>query len=254
MPRPPQPLRILPGLAVVAAAFLAPAAPALAAAPSPAQLQALEGALNSRQPAALDGLIQAGPGLDPVQLKARRAKLIENFPDARWQVRQGSPLRDGRPTVTIRVVGSRRQGEVTYALDAEQLVALESDDGRISGQELLREQSILRSGDKSPPVSLLIPDTVLTGQRYDVDVIFDEPLDGALTAGGITALSSDQVASMESPSIELGALAGGGLFKTVRAPLQPGHQTWAVLLVHPEGVVSATKRVRVVADRRALEP
>jgi hypothetical protein len=27
-----------------------------------------------------------------------------------------------------------------------------------------------------------------------------------------------------------------------------------VLLVHPQGVVSATKRVRVVADRRALDP
>jgi hypothetical protein len=254
MPLPPLSLRILPGLAVTAAALLAPGLPALAAAPSPAQLQALEGALNSREPTALDGLLKAGPGLDPAQLKARRGRLIENFPDARWQVRQGSPLRDGRPTVTIKVVGSRRQGDVTYLLDAEQRVALDSDQGRISGQELLREQSILRSGEKSPPVSLLIPDAVLTGQSYDVDVIFDEPLDGALTAGGITALSPDQVASMESPSIELGALAGGGLFKTVRAPLQPGHQTWAVLLVHPEGVVSATKRVRVVQDRRALEP
>ena len=94
---------------------------------------------------------------------------------------------------------------------------------------------------------------MLTGQRYDVDVIFDDPLDGALTAGGITALSPEQVSALESPSIELGALGGGGLFKTVQAPLRPGSQTWAVLLVHPQGVVSASKRVRVVADRRALE-
>jgi hypothetical protein len=253
MPRSFLPLRILPGLAV-AAALLAPAGPVRAAAPSPDQLRALEGALNSREPAALDGLLKSGPGLDPAQLKARRGRLLEKFPNARWQVRQGAPLQDGRPTVTIRVLGSRRQGDTTYMLDAEQRLALESDEGRISGQELLREQSILRSGEPSPPVSLLIPDAVLTGQSYDVDVIFDEPLDGALTAGGITALNADQVASMDSPSIELGALPGGGLFKTVRAPLQPGHQTWAVLLVHPDGVVSATKRVRVVQDRRALEP
>ena len=59
---------------------------------------------------------------------------------------------------------------------------------------------------------------------------------------------------MESPSIELAALGGGGVFKTVQAPLTPGSQTWAVLLVHPQGVVSATKRVRVVADRRSIEP
>ena len=40
----------------------------------------------------------------------------------------------------------------------------------------------MRSGDQDLPVSLLIPDAVLTGQRYDVDVVFDEPLDGAVAA------------------------------------------------------------------------
>ena len=59
---------------------------------------------------------------------------------------------------------------------------------------------------------------------------------------------------MVSPSMELGALGGGGLFKTVQAPQSPGSQTWAVLLVHPDGIVSATKRVRVVSDRKSLEP
>ena len=59
---------------------------------------------------------------------------------------------------------------------------------------------------------------------------------------------------MESPAIDLSALGGGGLFKTVQAPYTPGTQTWAVLLVHPRGVISATKRVRVVADKAALQP
>jgi hypothetical protein len=112
----------------------------------------------------------------------------------------------------------------------------------------------MRSGENAPTVSLLIPDAVLTGQRYDVDVIFDDPLHGAITAGGIVALTPQQVAEMESPSMELGALGGGGLFKTVQAPLSPGAQTWAVLLVHPKGIISATKRVRVVADKAELNP
>jgi hypothetical protein len=38
------------------------------------------------------------------------------------------------------------------------------------------------------------------------------------------------------------------LFKSVQAPQQPGSQTWAVMLVHPDGVVTATKRVRVVSS------
>ena len=168
--------------------------------------------------------------------------------------RTGAQMRDGQPTVTLRVDGTRRLGGTTYRLEAEQQLALQSDGTRINGQTVLRERSLLRSGDKPLPVSLLIPDAVLTGQRYDVDVIFDDPLDGALAAGGITAITPQQQAAMVSPSMELGALGGGGLFKTVQAPQSPGSQTWAVLLVHPDGIVSATKRVRVVSDRKSLEP
>jgi hypothetical protein len=62
------------------------------------------------------------------------------------------------------------------------------------------------------------------------------------------------VNTLASPSFQLGALGGGGLFKTVQAPLTPGNQTWAVLLVHPKGIVTATKRVRVVADQAGLTP
>ncbi len=241
----------LAGLAVAAGAGMAPA---LAAPPSAAQLQALESALNSSSDSSLAGLLQAGPGLDPAQLENRRRLLRQQFPDARWQLSSGTQLRDGQPTVMLRVEGTRRQGGTTYRLEAEQLLALQSDGSRINGQTVLREKSLLRSGDKPVPVSLLIPDAVLTGQRYDVDVIFDEPLDGALAAGGIAAITPQQQASMASPSLELGALGGGGLFKIVQAPLSPGSQTWAVLLVHPDGIVSATKRVRVVADRKSLEP
>jgi hypothetical protein len=112
----------------------------------------------------------------------------------------------------------------------------------------------LRSGEAELPVSLLIPDAVLTGQRYDVDVLFDEPLEGAVAAGGLVALTGQQVNALESPELQLGALGGGGLFKSVQAPFTPGAQTWAILLVHPKGIVSATKRVLVVADKAQLNP
>ena len=65
---------------------------------------------------------------------------------------------------------------------------------------------------------------------------------------------SEQVLVQESPDIQLQPLGGGGLFKSVQAPFQPGIQTWAALLVHPEGVVSVSKQVRVVDDKRQLQP
>jgi hypothetical protein len=46
----------------------------------------------------------------------------------------------------------------------------------------------------------------------------------------------------------LAPLGGGGLFKSVQAPQRPGSQTWALMLVHPDGVVTATKRVQIVSN------
>jgi hypothetical protein len=242
----------LPALLAAAALSLAPSA--WAAAPNPALLQSLEAALNSGAGGSLSGLLTAGPGLDPVELEARYGALRSRFPNARWQVTSGSTLRDGRSTVQIKVSGSREEGPYRYRLEAEQVLALDSRDGRLSGEEVIRESSTLRSGSAELPVSLLIPDAVLTGQRYDVDVVLEDPLDGAVVAGGIAAITPSQISGSQSPNLELAALGGGGVFKTVQAPLQPGSQTWAVLLVHPNGIVSTTKRVRVVADKAALTP
>jgi hypothetical protein len=248
--RPPS-RRRLP-LVAIAALLLSAALPVRAAAPSPQLLQALEAALNGQGD--LGALLQEGPGLDPAAVQARRQRLLSQFPDARWQLSPGPESAGGRPTVLVQVRGSREDGPLRFRLEAEQQLLLESDGRRINGQTVLRDQALLRSGDKDLPVTVMIPDAVLTGQRYDVDVIVDEPLDGAIVAGGITDISVDQVNALDSPGLRIGALGGGGLFRVVRAPLNPGEQTWAVLLVHPDGLVSASKRVRVVASREELQP
>jgi len=245
---------ILAALSLAAsAAGPARAAGAEGGAPTPAQLEALQAALNSTA-GSLAGVLAAGPGLDPQLVELRRRLLLKQFPDASWTITPGPTLKDGRRTVELRLQGSHSQGGTTFRLDATQQLALTSSGGRIASQAVLREQTIVRCGDQDLPVSLQIPDAVLTGQRYDVDVVFDEPLDGALVAGGLLALTSRQTTAMETPKLELDALGGGGLFKTVQAPYTPGEQTWAVLLVHPKGVVSATKRVRVVSERDQLNP
>ena len=241
--------RSLAGLAVLLGSTL----PALAAAgPNAAQLKALETALNGT--GELRGVIEDGPGLDVTLVELRRRSLLRQFPDARWQLSPGKPLRDGRSTVQLQVTGSRQDGQTRYRLDAQQQLVLGSSGGRINGQTVILEQTLLRSGEADLPVSLLIPDAVLTGQRYDVDVLFDEPLEGDIAAGGFVALTGQQVNALESPELQLGALGGGGLFKSVQAPFTPGSQTWAILLVHPKGIVSATKRVLVVADKAQLNP
>ena len=234
--------------AALALAGLVTAAP-LRAAPS---LQALQEALNSSSPEVLTTVLEPGKGLDPDEVANRRLLLREQFPDASWTVQPGVPLKDGRATTQITVAGSREEGPYRFRFEAQQQLVLGASGDRFNSQEVIRESSILRSGDSDLKVSLLIPDAVLTGQRYDVDVVFDEPLDGAVVAGALQPVSAADLLRMRTPDLQLEALGGGGIFKSAQAPYQPGTQTWAVLLVHPKGIVAASKQVKVVADRAAL--
>ena len=221
----------------------------LRAAPS---LQALQDALNNGSSSEITALMEAGNGLDPELVLQRRNFLRAQFPDASWQVSPGVSLKDGRATTLVTVAGSRNQGPYKFRFEATQKLVLGTSGERFNSQDVIESNSILRSGDPNLRVSLLIPDAVLTGQRYDLDVIFDDPLNGAVVAGAIKPVTVSELLRLQAPDLQLEALGGGGLFKTVQAPFQPGSQTWAVLLVHPKGIVAASKQVRVVSKRSDL--
>lgn len=220
------------------------------AASQPANLvERLEQALNASDPAGLEALV--APGQLP-QWVPRLQRFTERFSKARWQLKAGAPLSDGRLPVAVSVEGSTEKDGLMFSLQASQSLALSTEAGLITDQEVLNEQSLLVNARGDLPVTLLIPDTVLTGSRYDVDVILDEPLGQAMVAGGLIALTPAQVRAQTSPDIQLEPLGSGGLFKSVKAPFQPGVQTWAAMLVHPDGVITVTKQVRVVSDRSQL--
>ncbi len=205
----------------------------------------LHRALNGNDTEGLAALISEEGAIDPQQLTGRLERLAENFGPLTWQVKQGHPLQDGRARLELLVSGMGTVAGVTYHLDASQALAVSSHQDQILSQEILSEESWVYSSSQRLPVTLLIPDAVLTGQRYDVDVILDEPLENGLLAGGILEVSPQALETMGAPTIQLSALHAGGLFKRVQAPYTPGGQTWTVMLIHPDGTLVASKRVQV---------
>ena len=205
----------------------------------------LQMALNSGSSSAFDTLASAD--LQPV-LAQRLVRFQEDFSEVTWLVKPTAPTLDGRPTLSLRVRGVAESEGLTYALEASEKIAILLDNGQLVDHELLAQQSLLRSGERPLAVNVAIPDVVLTGSRYDVDLIVEKPLGQALVAGGLIDLTDEQLSAQKRPNLPLSPQAGGGLFKSVQAPQQPGSQTWAVMLVHPDGVVTATKRVRVVSN------
>ncbi|KKZ15417.1 MAG: hypothetical protein TH68_00450 [Candidatus Synechococcus spongiarum 142] len=205
----------------------------------------LHQALNSNDAAGLTALMNQEGTMDSQQLLARLERLAEKFGPLTWQVSQGQTLADGRARLELEVRGMGEVAGVLYQMEAKQTLAVSSQQGQILNQEVLKEESWVYSGDQRLPVTLQIPDAVLTGQRYDVDVILDEPLNSGILAGGILEVSPYEVETMGAPTIQLSTLNAGGLFKRVQAPYTSGGQTWTIMLVHPDGTLIASKRVQV---------
>lgn len=238
---------------VLSGAAAISALPALAASGDAVDLSArLQLALNAEDRVQALSALMAPDQATTLMESFRRFSM--RFPETRWAVTPGQPLADGRSTVKLAVSGTRQQDGLSYSFKANQRLAFSTEAGLITAQEVLSDQSVLTSARKSLPISLLIPDTVLTGSRYDVDVVVDQPLGKAMLAGGLTPVTAQQVLLQESPDVQLEPLGGGGLFKSVQAPFQPGIQTWAALLVHPDGVITVSKRVQVVNDQAKLNP
>ena len=205
----------------------------------------LQGLLNSGDLAGVSALM---PEADAALWQQRAERFQAEFPQARWTVTLAEPDARGLRGLQVDVRGKAERDGLRYRLEASQSLLVRVEGGRVVEQELLNEQSLLRSGDTALPITVAIPDQVLTGSRYDVDLIVEKPLGQALVAGGLVDLSDEQLSAQIRPNLPLAPQGGGGLFKSVQAPQQPGSQTWAVMLVHPDGVVTATKRVRVVSS------
>lgn len=209
----------------------------------------LEAALNHGDADALLRLV-APPLREGLQNRVDR--FAANFPGAQWNVDRLEPLADGRSRLRVSVKGMGRSDGLMYRLQASQTLAVRLEAGVMQEKEVLDDRSLLRSGTARLPISVRLPAAVLTGSRYDIDVIVDEPLGAAVLAGGLVELKQASGAPSLRPTIPLEPLGGGGLFKRVRAPQAPGVQSWAVMLVHPDGVVTTTQRVKVVADAAEL--
>ena len=209
----------------------------------------LEAALNQGDAEAFQRLV--APSLQG-RLRRRYQRLTAAFPGALWNVDRLEPMADGRSRLRVSVKGVGRSNGLMYRLQASQTLAVQLEAGVMQEEEVLDDRSLLRSGTARLPISVRMPEAVLTGSRYDIDVIVEKPLDSAVLAGGLVELRQDESGGALRSSIPLEPLGGGGLFKRVRAPQAPGVQMWAVMLVHPDGVVTTTQRVRVVATAADL--
>ena len=113
----------------------------------------------------------------------------------------------------------------------------------INNYRIINSESTLETKNSNLRITKNIPKKVLTGSRYDIDLIINEPLGDYIIAGNLTEVKEP----FQQPTNQsLKPMNAGGLFKSVQAPLKPGKQTWAALIAHPDGLIAITKKVDII--------
>ena len=169
--------------------------------------------------------------------------IIKEFPDAKWRIKRLESNNDYKDIFQIKVFGKKIfKGEI-YILESNFNYSFSILDGKINGGTIKNLLTTIRTDDKKLNITFNIPDKVLTGSKYDIDIILNEPLEEVIIAGGI---KPHQIESFLEQEIPLEPLVSGGIFKITRAPSKPGTQIWSGIIVHPKGMITFTKSIDIV--------
>ncbi|AIQ96377.1 hypothetical protein [Prochlorococcus sp. MIT 0801] len=145
----------------------------------------------------------------------------------------------------VKIKSTRTIGDKIYNLYTKQTVEIKTYKNKIENYKVIDEESILSSKESPLIVKIISPDKVLTGERYEINLIIEKPLDNSLTAGGMIILKNNQKMNLSNDLFSIMPNQSGGLFKYIQAPLEPGSQIISAIITHPEGIYSFTKKIKV---------
>ena len=168
----------------------------------------------------------------------------EKYKNAKWSIQPISNDQN-KSFLDINIISTRKINDQVYDLHTQQTVKLETYKNKIRGYEIIDEESILNS-QKSPLIIIIVsPDKVLAGEKYEINLIIENPLDNSLTASGMIVLKNENDKKISNYIFGIKPNQSGGLFKYIHAPLKPGSQTISAIITHPEGIYLITKKIKV---------
>ena len=171
------------------------------------------------------------------------SKIINDFPDSKWKIKRLKSNIPNKEILRIKVLGKKIVNGEIHILESNFDYVFSVLNGKIDEGTIKNLFTTIRNDDKKIDISFKIPDKVLTGSKYDIDIILNKPLEEVIIAG---AIKPHQVNSFFEQEILLEPLASGGIFKMTRAPSKPGIQIWSGIIAHPEGIITFTKSIDIV--------
>ncbi len=202
----------------------------------------LENSLNKRD---LDFIRKNFRNDENQNIPKQFSKIVNDFPESKWKIKRLKSNIPNKEILRIKVSANKIVNGEMHILESNfdylySIVNEKIDEGTIKNLF-----TTIRNDDKKVDISFKIPDKVLTGSKYDIDIILNKPLEEVIIAG---AIKPHQVNSFFEQEILLEPLSSGGIFKMTRAPSKPGIQIWSGIIAHPEGIITFTKSIDIVDE------
>ena len=171
------------------------------------------------------------------------SKIINDFPDSKWKIKRLKSNIPNKEILRIKVLGKKIVNGEIHILESKFDYVFSVLNGKIDEGTIKNLFTTIRNDDKKIDITFKIPDKVLTGSKYDIDIILNKPLEEVIIAG---AIKPHQLNSFFEQEILMEPLQSGGIFKITRAPAKPEIQIWSGIIAHPEGMITFTKSIDIV--------
>ena len=126
-----------------------------------------------------------------------------------------------------------------YTLESNFQYLFSTKNDKIKSGTIKNLLTTIRNDQNKIDIIFKIPEKVLTGTKYDIDIILNEPLGDVIVAGGMISHQDESYLKQE---INIEPLASGGIFKTTRASSEPTTQIWSGIIAHPKELFLYKKR------------
>ncbi len=178
------------------------------------------------------------------RFKKEYLDFTRKYKDTQWTIK--TIINDpDKIFLDVKITSKREIGDQIYNLNSKQVIKIETYEGKIKSYKVVNEESILNTQNSPLVVEITNPDKVRTGEKYEMNLIIEKPLDNSFIASGMIIIKNNENVKISNDDFQIKPNQSGGLFKYIQAPLEPGSQTISAIIMHPEGIYSITKKIKV---------
>ena len=200
----------------------------------------LENALNNRNLKVIKTIFEED---ESYKIQEKFNAIIKDFPNSKWQIKTLNGGNSKEKIFNIKVNGNKIVNGEIYFLESNFKYLFSIQNDKINNGNIKNLLTTIRNDQNKIDIIFRIPEKVLTGTKYDIDIILNEPLGDVIIAGGLISHQNESYIKQE---VNIEPLPSGGIFKTTRAPSTSTKQIWSGIVAHPKGMISFTKSVEIV--------